>query len=104
MPADLQGRVFAVRRTLGQVLAPVGLLLIGPLADQVAAPLLRGQAGPFLAPLVGQGPGAPFALVLASCGLLSLLLAGLALSLPAVRRVEDLPAGQGRSAGSGVEG
>lgn len=89
---NVQGRVFAVRRTVGQFLAPVGLLLIGPFADRVAAPLLRTEVGMLLAPLLGTGPGTNFALVICICGVLSTLLALVALAFPKLRKVEfDLP-------------
>jgi MFS family permease len=92
VPPAVQGRVFAVRRTVGQLLAPVGLLLIGPLADQVAAPWLQTDTGQRLSPLLGTGPGANFALILCLCGGLSALLALLALALPQIRGIEaDLP-------------
>lgn len=89
VPPALQGRVFAVRRTVGQVLTPVGLVLVGPLADQVAAPFLASPVGQRLLPALSQAPGGQFALVLCAFGLLSTLLAVAALGVPWVRSVEQ---------------
>lgn len=89
---ELQGRVFALRYTLGQFLTPVGLVLVGPLADQVAEPLMNGPLGVTLEPLFGSGPGRGFALVMLCFGFLTVLVAIVGLSLPRVRKVEqELP-------------
>jgi DHA3 family macrolide efflux protein-like MFS transporter len=86
---EIQGRVFALRRAVGQVLTPVGLLIVGPLADQVARPLIQGSLGGTLAPLLGMGAGRNFALVMFCFGLLTVAIAITGLLLPRVRRVEE---------------
>jgi MFS transporter, DHA3 family, macrolide efflux protein len=50
VPADLQGRVVAVRRAIAWSFTPAAFLLAGPLADRVFKPLLA--AGGALAPSV----------------------------------------------------
>ena len=58
---ELQGRVFAFRRLLGQGSTPIALLLAGPLADRVFEPwmaeggALAGSVGRFIG--VGDGRG-----------------------------------------------
>jgi MFS family permease len=67
---DVQGRVFAVRRLIAQISAPVGTLAAGFLAEQVFEPGMR--AGGALAGtfgwLVGSGPGAGMALLIVLSG------------------------------------
>ncbi|WP_163510263.1 MFS transporter [Fodinicola acaciae] len=53
---QVQGRIFALRRTVATATAPVGFLASGPLADYVFEPLMR-TGGP-LAGTVGQILGA----------------------------------------------
>ena len=89
---DVQGRVFATRRLIAQITAPVGMLLAGPLADYVFEPaLLPGGAlaGTF-GGLVGTGPGAGMGLIFVLCGILvvGVGLAGYAVRV--VRQAEDL--------------
>lgn len=73
---ELQGRVFAFRRLLGQGSTPIALLLAGPLADRVFEPwmaeggALAGSVGRFIG--VGDGRG---------IALLYLVLAGLVLGI-----------------------
>lgn len=94
VPPDLQGRVFAVRRLIAQLTAPIGFLSAGPLADYVFKPLLipGGRLAGSAGRLLGVGPGR-------GIGLLYLTLAGLPFlaslwgySQPRLRRVEqELP-------------
>lgn len=55
-PADMQGRVFATASTVVQGIAPLALIITGPLADRVFEPLLSQQGA--LANTVGQVIGA----------------------------------------------
>jgi DHA3 family macrolide efflux protein-like MFS transporter len=88
----LQGRVFAVRRAISQIGFPLGLLLVGPLADDVAVPAMRGPLGHTLQPLFGAGPGRGYALMMVGMGLFTALVYLLGALLPAIRNVEaDLP-------------
>ncbi|OGF56501.1 MAG: hypothetical protein A2Z21_08005 [Candidatus Fraserbacteria bacterium RBG_16_55_9] len=89
---DVQGRVFATRRLIAQIAAPVAMLLAGPLADRVFEPAMRSESA--LANLfdgfVGTGPGAGMSLMFVFAGALGALsgLGGYAFS--AVRNAEDL--------------
>lgn len=91
VPAEMQGRVFALRRLVAQFTAPVAYLAAGPLADRVFEPLmasggaLAGSAGRVLG--VGEGRG---------IGLLFVVMAAVIVALsawgylqPRVRRVEE---------------
>lgn len=61
---DLQGRVFAIRRTIAQLAIPISYLAAGPIADGVLEPLMEEGGG--LAATVGQfigtGDGRGYAL------------------------------------------
>jgi hypothetical protein len=88
MPA-VQGRVFAVRRTLAQASAPVAMLAAGPLADHVFEPWFNSsQTAPaWAARLVGTGPGAGMGFMLIISGVLS---AAVGLSGYLARSIRDV--------------
>ncbi len=92
VPPDLQGRVFSVRRLIAQITAPVGMLLAGPLADDVFEPAM--QAGQPLADvfggLVGVGPGAGMGLMFVLAGSLGVVGSLLGYLIPAIRNAEDI--------------
>lgn len=87
---DVQGRVFAVRRLLAQISAPVAMAAAGPMADRLFEPGM--QAGGFLAPtfggLVGTGPGAGMALMFVLTGLLGAAVGASGYLFRSVREVE----------------
>lgn len=92
-PPDVQGRVFAARRLIGQGSLPIAMLVAGPLSDFVVEPAMA--AGGSLAPVFGQwvgvGAGAGMSLLILFAGIIGVmlpLLAGYAWS--AVRNLEDL--------------
>ncbi len=94
VPLELQGRVFALRRTLATSTAPIGFLTAGLLADRVFGPMMLpgGALADSPARLLGVGPGRGialmFVLVGAACGLVGA--AGLASSR--LMRIDlDLP-------------
>lgn len=68
---DVQGRVFAARRMIAQLSAPISPLIAGALADFVMEPQLRTAGGMATAFgwLVGSGPGAGMGLLIIFCGL-----------------------------------
>lgn len=69
---DVQGKVFAARRLIAQITAPIGMGLAGPLADRVFEPGMQASVGLWGAftGLVGTGPGSGMALMLVLFGLL----------------------------------
>lgn len=89
---DVQGRVFASRRMIAQVVAPVSMLLAGPLADQVFEPAMRegGALVPIFGGLVGAGPGAGMALIFVITSTLGVLVGLAGFAFPVIRNVEDL--------------
>jgi hypothetical protein len=72
VPADVQGKVFAVRRLIGWVGAPLAYLLAGPLSDRVFEPLMApgGRLAPVAGRLLGIGPGRGIALLFMLVGVL----------------------------------
>ncbi|QFZ24429.1 MFS transporter [Saccharothrix syringae] len=91
-PAVL-GRVLAVVRVLGTAAMPVAFLLIGPLTDGVAEPLMAadGALAPSVGAVIGTGAGRGIALIFLVVGVLMLALAAWAWTRPALRTADDLP-------------
>jgi MFS transporter, DHA3 family, macrolide efflux protein len=89
---DVQGRVFAVRRLIAQITAPVAMLMAGPLADQLFEPAMQtgGAWANSFGWLVGTGPGAGMGLIFVIFGILSGLVGLSGYLFPAIRRAEDL--------------
>jgi DHA3 family macrolide efflux protein-like MFS transporter len=91
VPADLQGRVFAMRRMVAWSTLPLAFLVAGPLADGVFEPLLA--AGGPLADSVGRwigiGKGRGIGLFLIVLGFLVMLIVTAAARLPRLRRLEE---------------
>ena len=88
--ADLQGRVFAVRRTIAMGVIPLANLAAGPLADRVLEPAMvpGGALTPWLGPIFGTGPGAGIKVLFALCGLALALLGPAAWTFSLVREAE----------------
>lgn len=94
VPPAVQGRVFAIRRMIAQAIAPVAILLAGPLADNLFEPLfveggaLVGSVGS----LIGTGPGRGVAFMFIVTGVLTTLLGVVGYMLPRIRNLEtELP-------------
>lgn len=89
---DIQGKVFATRRLIAQISAPVAMILGGRLADAVFEPAMAsgGAFAQLFQPLVGSGPGAGMALLFVFSGILGAVAALAGYLFPAVRRVEDI--------------
>lgn len=89
---DVQGRVFAIRRLIAWVSAPIAQLAAGPLADYVMEPAMRegGALTGTFGWLVGTGNGAGMGLMMFISGLLVSLVALGAFFFPVVRNAEEL--------------
>jgi DHA3 family macrolide efflux protein-like MFS transporter len=91
---DVQGRVFAFRRTIAMSCSILSPLLAAPLADYVFKPSMTpgGLLVPLLGPLFGIGASRGVGVLISLVGLLSAGAAIIALLTPLIRRVElDLP-------------
>jgi MFS family permease len=90
-PANLQGRVFAVRTTLLMLTNPLAYIVAGQLADKVFEPMLLpgGILAASVGRVIGVGPGRGVGFMLMVTGVVA---AGLSISgycHPALRLVED---------------
>jgi MFS family permease len=94
-----QGRVFSLRRMIGQAISPLAILLAGPLADRVFEPAFdaSGTLATSIGGLIGTGPGRGIGFVYVCAGLGIVALATLGWALPRVRNIEsELPDLAGR--------
>lgn len=91
VPPDLQGRVFAVRRMIAQLTAPVGYLVAGPLADRVFEPLLApsGALADSVGRVIGTGGGRGIAFMFILTAGLPILVSAWGYLSPRLRNVED---------------
>ncbi|MGC9347091.1 MAG: MFS transporter [Anaerolineae bacterium] len=90
VPPDIQGRVFATRRLIAWLVAPVSQYVAGPLADRFFEPYFL--ADPNATPLfgiLGKGPGAGMGLQIALTGLFAALIGAAGYLFPTVRNAED---------------
>ncbi len=89
---DVQGRVFAARRTIALLTQPVMPLIAGLLADHVTEPFMRSQTSPADAArwLVGSGPGSGMSLQFVIGGVLYLAVLAVGWMIPAFRDMETL--------------
>ena len=93
-PRDVQGRVFAVRRTIAQFTVPIGDFSAGPLADKVFNPALMpgGALANTAGRVIGVGPGRGIAMMMLTLAIFPALTALLGFLNPRVRNVEtELP-------------
>jgi len=92
VPPDIQGKVFATRRLIAQISAPIAMIVGGRLADVVFEPVMaRGGAfARFVEPLVGHGPGSGMGAIFVLTGLLGAIVGIAGYLFPAVRNAEDL--------------
>jgi hypothetical protein len=91
VPADMQGRVFAVRRMVGLVSPPLAALIAGPLADRYFEPWMApgGALAGTIGRVMGTGTGRGIALLLVVLGAIILVNAVTAWLSPAMRHVEE---------------
>lgn len=92
VPPDIQGKVFATRRLIAQISAPVAMIMGGRLADAVFEPAMAsgGAFAQFFRPLVGSGPGSGMALIFVFSGILGVIAGSMGYLVPAIRRAEDI--------------
>jgi MFS family permease len=90
--ADVQGRVFSIRRLIAWLVNPLATLIAGPLADFVMEPALQpgGRFFYTLGGIVGTGPGAGMAVIIIVCGVVASAVGFGAYLFPTVRDVETL--------------
>ncbi|HSR16083.1 MAG TPA: MFS transporter [Gemmatimonadales bacterium] len=90
----IQGRVFALRRMLAQLISPLAILLAGPLADRIFEPAMA-EDGPLagsVGRVLGTGPGRGIGLMIVLSGLAISTLALIGWLHPRVRNLEtELP-------------
>jgi DHA3 family macrolide efflux protein-like MFS transporter len=88
----VQGRVFATKQLLSEGLTPIGILIAGPLADQVFEPAMMPgtRLAKMFGGLVGTGAGSGMALILVCVGVLCTVVLLVGYAFPAIRNVEAL--------------
>jgi hypothetical protein len=88
---DIQGRVFAARRFIAQLLQPVAPVIAGTLSDYVLEPAMKGQTGlaRIFGGIFGRSPGSGMGMLITLCGLLTALIACAGYFIPVIRKVED---------------
>lgn len=91
VPADLQGRCFAIQRILSEAAMPLGYCLAGPLAEFAFEPLMAvdGPLATTVGVWIGVGPGRGLGLMFVMLGVSMMLVAVGAWCVRAIRRVED---------------
>lgn len=89
---DVQGRVFATRRLIAQISAPLGMLIAGPLADQVFEPAMQSDTwlSTVFGPIFGVGPGAGMALLVVIVGVMGITAGLVGYAVRVIREVDTL--------------
>jgi MFS transporter, DHA3 family, macrolide efflux protein len=88
---DVQGRVFAIRRTITLATPLLTYVVAGPLADRVFEPLMavNGPLVGSIGQILGTGAGRGIGLIFVSMGLLLVLITAISCLSPHLRHVED---------------
>jgi MFS family permease len=91
VPAQMQGRCFAIQRLLSEGAMPISFCLAGPLAEYVFEPLMmpNGRLAGSVGVLIGTGPGRGIALMFIVLGVLMMVTAAAAYAVRSIRRIED---------------
>jgi MFS transporter, DHA3 family, macrolide efflux protein len=102
VPAEKQGRAFAVRRLVAWSTLPLAYVVAGPLTDRVFEPWMSAQ-GPLarvVGELIGTGPGRGIAVFFVALGLLTVLAVISGVLYQPLRGLEDrLPDAAGNAEG-----
>jgi MFS transporter, DHA3 family, macrolide efflux protein len=90
--AELQGRIFSLRRMIATAMAPVAFLLAGPLSDHFFEPMLAngGLLSESVGRILGVGPGRGIGLMFVIAGIITIIIQIVAFSLPTLRLAESL--------------
>jgi MFS transporter, DHA3 family, macrolide efflux protein len=89
--ADVQGRVFAIRRTIVLATPLLTYLVAGPLADRIFEPMMaiNGPLAGSIGQILDTGAGRGIGLLFVTMGLLLVLISAISCLSPHLRRVED---------------
>ncbi len=92
VPAELQGRCFAIQELVLNASMAIGYCLAGPLSDYVFEPALRegGWLAGSVGSAIGVGPGRGIGLMFVLIGLSMSLVALRAYLMPAIRRIDEM--------------
>ena len=98
IPAEAQGRVFALRRLLTFAALPISYAVAGPLADRLFEPLARSDVyrNSVLAPIFGVGAGRGIALLLVCAGIWKAVIILRGARSASLRRLNAIPDGNSR--------
>ncbi len=88
---DVQGRVFAIRRTIVLATPLLTYVVAGPLADRIFEPMMavNGSLAGSIGQILGTGAGRGIGLLFVVMGLLLVLITTISCLSPHLRRVED---------------
>lgn len=88
---DVQGRVFAIRRTIVLATPLLTYVIAGPLADRIFEPMMavNGPLAGSIGQILGMGQGRGIGLLFISMGLLLALVTAISYLSPRLRRVEE---------------
>lgn len=89
--ADVQGRVFAIRRTITLATPLLTYVVAGPLSDRVFEPMMavNGPLTGSIGQILGTGAGRGIGLLFVTMGLLLVLTTAVCCLFPHLRRVEE---------------
>ena len=90
-PARLLGRVLAAKSLVARSLLPLALVSGGIFADRFFEPAMNGSLGVQLQPLLGEGPGRGYALMMLMFGVLTVLVSLSGFLRPALVNLEETP-------------
>ena len=91
-PAEIQGRLFSLRRMISGSVAPLSFVIAGRLSDYVFEPLLvpGGLLSDSVGRVLGVGPGRGIGLIFVLAGTIAIIFQIIAFRLPTLRNAETL--------------